>query len=473
MKKISRYIASLSILSLLMPSCKKFVEIDPPRTTVSTEVLFIDSASASSALLGIYSKIGQGSSIFGILPNIFTGYATFYGGMSSDELVNFTTNDVAIQQNTLTQDNGSVSSMWTQAYSYIYQANVCIEGLQASTTIPDRVKSKFIAEARFLRAYFYFYLVNFFGDVPYVTSGDWTQTFGTGRTPGATVYNNMVQDLLIAQDQLPDAYPTAGRIRPVKMAATALLARIYLYRGEWIKARDAANTVITSGKYGATLPALNDAFLIGSTEAIWQMQTVLTTLNTFEGAQFVPAGPTSKSTYFMNPLLVSAFEPGDQRRTSWVIATRVPDVLPGDTITRYCPYKYKLRSATTPVKEYLVMLRLGEQYLIRAEARMNSGDVPGAVRDLNVIRARAGLGALDESMTPDQCKIAVEQERRIELFAEWGHRWFDLKRTGRADVVMKAAKPDTWKSTAVLYPIPLSERKVDPSLSPQNDGYGN
>ncbi|HEU4473178.1 MAG TPA: RagB/SusD family nutrient uptake outer membrane protein, partial [Flavisolibacter sp.] len=123
-----------------------------------------------------------------------------------------------------------------------------------------------------------------------------------------------------------------------------------------------------------------------------------------------------------------------------------------------------------PLAEYLIVFRLAEQYLIRAEARMHKGDIQGSISDLNIIRSRAGLPSLPVTLTPVQLATAIEQERRVELFCEWGHRWQDLKRTGRAGAVLSTAKAPNWQSTDELYPIPAVEMQNNPFLT-QNPGY--
>jgi len=389
-------------------------------------------------------------------PGFGDGSVTLFGGQSADEL-SFSSTDQTVALNTIAQDNGNLKIMWSDAYTFIYQANLCIEGLDASTLLDAANKARFRAEARFVRAFNYFYLVNLWGDVPYVTTSDWTKTFGTGRTPTATIYNNIVDDLLAAQTDMPAAYPAAGKVRPIRLTATALLARVYLYMGEWAKADAAASVVINSGVY-PKLPDPANAFLKNSDEAIWQLIPLVPSYNTQEGYQLNYAS----NFYRMLPGLVSNFEAGDLRFTNWVKVVGVNNYV----------NKYKVRTTTANnglVTEYYTMLRLGEQYLIRAEAKLHESDIAGAVTDLNVIRKRAGLTNLATTLTADQCTAAIEKERRSELFAEWGHRWLDLKRTGKANAVLSALKP-SWKSTAVLYPIPLSELKSDPSLT-QNDGY--
>jgi hypothetical protein len=121
--------------------------------------------------------------------------------------------------------------------------------------------------------------------------------------------------------------------------------------------------------------------------------------------------------------------------------------------------------------EYNVTLRLAEQYLIRSEARAQLTKISGAQADLDSVRIRAGLAKTTAS-TKDDLLTAIASERKVELFGEFSHRWFDLKRTGKADQVIGALKPATWKSTAVLAPIPSDERLKNPSLT-QNDGYPN
>ncbi len=117
------------------------------------------------------------------------------------------------------------------------------------------------------------------------------------------------------------------------------------------------------------------------------------------------------------------------------------------------------------------MLRLGEQYLNRAEARLQLG-LSTAVDDINILRRRAGLTDLSSGLSQSQARAAIVQERRVELCFEWGDRWFTLKRLGLADNVMKKAKPTTWKTFAQLYPLPTVELQNNRQLT-QNPGYNN
>ncbi|MCK9305851.1 MAG: RagB/SusD family nutrient uptake outer membrane protein, partial [Bacteroidales bacterium] len=142
------------------------------------------------------------------------------------------------------------------------------------------------------------------------------------------------------------------------------------------------------------------------------------------------------------------------------------------------PYKYRSYSSSSTSnpddsrKENSTVFRLAEQYLIRAEARAQQNKLDLAIADVDAIRARAGL-PLIENTNPGIGKAAlldaIMQERRVELFTEWGHRWFDLKRTGKAVAVLSAIKTG-FSANDLLYPIPASELNKDPFLE-QNPGY--
>ena len=137
--------------------------------------------------------------------------------------------------------------------------------------------------------------------------------------------------------------------------------------------------------------------------------------------------------------------------------------------TWYRPYKYKQTAATESSQEYTIILRLEEQYLIRAEARTFNGDNAGAQQDLNITRNRAGLPNTTAT-TQDELKAAILQERRLEFFTEQSHRWFDLKRTGNAASVLSPIKPG-WQNRDILFPLPEAELLLNENLLPQNAGY--
>jgi len=136
-------------------------------------------------------------------------------------------------------------------------------------------------------------------------------------------------------------------------------------------------------------------------------------------------------------------------------------------------YKYKYATnplaVTAGVTEYQVVLRLAEQYLIRAEARARIGtNITGALSDMNVTRIRANL-APSTTINPTTLLTEIALENRKEFFAEQGLRWYTLKRTGQADAVLGALKP-TWTAKAKLLPIPQAAIDANYNLT-QNPGY--
>jgi starch-binding outer membrane protein, SusD/RagB family len=459
-EKISRLSYVIPVLIIVitgLSSCKKQLDIGSPIDKITTEVAFNSDQSATSAVLGVYSQMMLTT------PYIMSGGSTIWSGLVSDELAftGTTANTLAFNSNTISPSSSTLSTdFWQRGYFHIYHINTSLEALNRSAAVSPVVKDQLKGELLFLRSYIYFYLINFFGDVPYSTTSDYTVNAVMPRTPVATIYNNIITDLSTARSLLPASWPAAGKARPNVYAATALLARVYLYTQQWQQAENMSTEVIASS--GASLVSnLNNVFLSNSTEALWQLAPVVQGFNTTEGLNFIPANTTTKPLYVLTTALFNAFETGDQRKTAWTKT----NVITGQNYNY--PNKYKVRMNAT-VTEYYMMLRLSEQYLIRAEARAQQDKIAPAQSDINIIRSRAGLTATTAN-TKAALLTAIEKERRIELFAEWAHRWFDLKRTGRVDAVLQPLKP-SWQSYAALFPIPQSQLERNPTLT-QNPGY--
>ncbi len=449
-----------------MTSCRKFVEIPPAKNTVTTSAVFTDSANATAAILGMY--IGFMSSAGAGYP--LNGLTTIYMGLAADELY-ATNQDISNQQfyqNSVSATNG-YTGFWYLNYRVIYQANASIEGLAGSTGISKPAKDQLTGEAKLMRAICYFNMVNLFGDVPLVTGTNFEKNAIIPRTPKNTVYDQIIKDLKDAASVMSAVYITEGRVRPNKYAALALLSRVYLYRQQWPEAEAAASAVIDEGGYGLE-PDLNNVFLAKSNEVIWQLLPVIPGYNSPEGNSFIPFDATLIPTYCISNYLLHAFEPGDQRKAKWLNS----NIVNGQTY--YYPYKYKLRKggAGAPTEDYIVF-RLGEQYLIRAEARAQQDNVTGAnsaVSDLDAIRNRAGLSGTAAANKQDMLQ-AILHERQTEFFCEWGHRWYDLKRMGNVDAVMNVvtpAKGGTWSTNRQLLPVPYEELQKNAFLI-QNPGY--
>jgi hypothetical protein len=446
---------------LCMISCKKFVEIPAPPTVLADLNVFTSDASATAAITGTYSTMMTSSGFAsGSISSI-----TQLAGLSADEFMNYSTDPLINEfyKNELSATNSYIdNNLWDESYKYIYSANAVLDGLKTSTGVSDSTKNQLEGEAKFIRAFCHFYLVNLFGDVPLITSTNYQTNAITPRTPASAVYAQIISDLQDARTLLrPDYNVSNGeRIRPNQWAAAALLARVYLYLHDWRDADTQATSVINQTTLYSLNPDLNSVFLANSSEAIWQLMPVIPGFNTQEGETFIL---TDAPQYVALTIpLLSAFEPGDNRRIQWI------DSIVVNSQTYYYAFKYKVK-ASQQLTEYSMVFRLAEQYLIRAEAEAQQNDLADATGDLNIIRNRAGLPNTS-SVSSSDILTNIDHERQVELFSEWGHRWFDLKRNQLSNSVLGPIKGPGWQSTDTLYPIPKTEITNDPHLT-QNPGY--
>lgn len=465
--KLKLLIFSISVIYL--NGCRKFVQIEPAPNMIIDKEVFSDSAGASSAVMGIYLDLA--SSSYDIAPQ--NGYITFYTGLNSDEIYSSRTNPDDIQSftNSFISTSNTPYQMWYSTYVNIYNANLCIEGLNKSVTLKKSVKDQLVGECLVVRALLYFNLVNLYGDVPFITSSDYKKNEIEPRKSSNEILTAILSDVNLAQDQLQDKYPSAGRVRVNKSIATAFSARLNLYLQKWVDAEQAATRVIDNPDY--ILDAdLNKVFLSTSQEAVWQVFQNTPGYHTAEGAFFVPLANDVIPTAVISEDLLTNVATSDERfyEGNWVKSNTV------DGQKYFYPYKYKLGQDGSPVpNEYYTLIRKAEMYLIRAEARAQLGLVAGsnsAISDINTIRARAGLNDTTASSVNEVMSIILK-ERRLELFTECGHRWFDLKRTGAIDSTMTKISPikgTIWNNNKKVWPIPQLERQRNPFLT-QNPGY--
>lgn len=448
-------------------ACEDFVQIDPPKNELVRETVFESDATAQAAMRGLYTDFFQSPFGGG------SGGINTLGGLCSDDLFfRLTTLDNYLQlmENSLEASNGIILNSWNYIYRLIYHANGILEGLENSSVVSASVKDQLAGEAKFIRAFCYFHLVNLWSDVPLVLTTDYRVNMSVERTPVSLIYNHILADLTDAETLLREDYSISGgeRVRVNKWGAKAMLARVHLFLGEWSHAETKSTEVINHTSVFSLRTNLDEVFLKNSTEAIWQLFAIQPTIDTWDGQTYLPSTPaTSVTNVPLTIEFVNSFESGDARLTNWVDSKVVGGV------NYFYPTKYKIRNipAGTPHTEYSVVLRLSEQYLIRAEARVKLGNVTGvnsAESDTNTIRTRAGLPNTTAT-TQEEMVLAIEQERRFELFSEGGHRWFDLIRTGRANAVLSPIKAD-WQDEDVLWPIPQTERNLNPNLG-QNPGY--
>jgi hypothetical protein len=461
-------------LPLLMGSCKKLVEIDAPVDTVTTKQVFAGNKEADWAVSALYSKMINGFAADLITlaaeKNFSAGLCTILGGLSSDEMsaplndetyLFFNTNKLTVFR------AGASVDLWTTVYKAIFDANAIIEGIAASESefLTDSARKQLTGEALAIRAFAYFNLVNFFGDLPMPLTSDFNQTARLTRSPVAKVYEQIIADLKRAIPILQTDY-TAGkseRVRINRWFAEALLARACLFAGDYQGAINSATNVIGQTQF-YQLEDPSNAFLSTSTEAILQLkQNNISALG-----NATPEGYMMTQRFTLNEQLVNSFEAGDKRKAAWI--------MPMDD--HYLPVKYKIGSNNaydTPL-EYYVVMRLAELYLIRAEAKMllSSSNTADAIGDLNKLRQRSNATLLPTDLTAAEVTAAIAKERQLELFAEWGHRWFDLKRTGKASEVLSVINYKMpWDGDhQLLYPIPINDIRDNNNLK-QNEGYTN
>ena len=475
-KFVFRYMPVAGLLLVSAAGCKDFVQVDPPISGINKDNAYDNDKSALSVMTGIYGRL--------VTPNFGVTYGNagigYLMGLYADELRNWNPNSTTRQQfyvNNL-QATNTVSALWNPIYTEIYACNAAIEGFTTSAALSAAVKKQGEGEAKFMRAFLYFYAVNLFGDVPLAITTDYRANTLMARTPQATVYTQIIADLKDAQNLLGDAYLNGNgtaaqdRARPNKQVAAALLAKVYLYMKDWANAEAQASAVIADSRYALETDPAN-VFLAASKEGIWGLAPSVSSNYVVEDVNlytFTPGiGPDNSKTVSLSDYVLNAFEANDKRFAAWVGRTDVPANGVSPAGTYYFSNKY--RSKTPNTESYLV-LRLAEMFLLRAEARAQQGNVAGAITDLDAVRTRAGLPGTTAA-TKDALLNALLQERRVELFCEMGNRWFDLKRTGVLNDVMSVItqqKGGTWNADWQLLPIPQSELLLNLSLS-QNPGY--
>ena len=473
-KSIYHIIAGLLAFTIIISSgCEKTVDIDPPLNQVTTNLVFASDKLATAARSGMFSSLAATATQSQNL--------TTYSSLQADDLLYIATT-AALQEfnnNSYTALSTSQASIFSDWYAEIYRANAIIEGLQNTSGTTESLRKQYIAEAKLVRAYCYFHMVNTFGEVPLVLVTDPAISAFLPKTTTAAIYAQMITDLTDAKANLGAVYPgvnTASsndRTLVNKFVATALLARVYLFSGNYAAAESNASEVIASTLYSLVprTAMASGVFVRDNTECIWEMSPPLLNTNqyTVEASVFIPSSLTSVTTfnYRLDPRFAALFASTDLRRTNWMSNVTLSGT------TYILPFKYKYRTqplaAAAGISESQIVMRLAEQYLIRAEARARTGtNLSGALTDLNAIQTRAAA-ALTTSTDATTLLTAIALENRKEFFCEQAYRWYNLKRTGEADAVLGALKT-SYTPKSKLLPIPQAAIDANYNLT-QNPGY--
>lgn len=447
--KTIKYIIILS--AVLLVSCSKMLDIRP-NDAISSQVAITDKSGVDKAIYGAYDAFQQAG--------LYGRNRVILGDLAADNLVWTGTNmDYSqIMNHNVSIDNGIIDGMWTGAYDGINRVNNILAALPGVSDLTETEYNMYEGEALFMRALFYFNLLEYFGGVPIKT----IPTLDVGsvnqpRNTAAEVYDRIIEDLGNAYLKLPDP-ETMSSGKANKYAAAALLARVYLTRFHAenddqyaLLAANKADEVIESQKFSLANPY--SALYAGgdNSERIFQIV-------------FSAQDKNRLAEYFMPRSLTGRYEagPSDTLIHSWDTADslRYNASVTYDTVGYpYCVKYQELVEGSDPV----LVIRLAEMHLIIAEAHAYSNGDIAIIRDnINAVRERAGLAPTTAS-TYDELKLAIENERRFEFSFE-GHRWFDLVRTKRAKTVLGI------EDYQLLFPIPLSEMTTN-SLMEQNPGY--
>ena len=437
----------LMMVALMLGSCTKVLDVEPT-ASISNDVAIKNKVGVERAVIGSYTSL-QATGLYG-------RNRVIIGDLAADNLTwtGTTQEYLQIENNDVLAENLIIDGVWSAAYDGLNRVNNVLTAMGRVTDLSATERAKYEGEALFMRALFHYNLVTMFGGVPIKTipTADISNIDQAKNTP-EDVYLQVIADLISAEAKLP-ATNTAGRAN--KFAASALLARVYLNRyqntGDASYATLAiqkADKVLTEGGYGLANPysALYEG---GNNEVIFEI--VFDAQNKNRLAEyFFPRSLAGRYEIAPTALLVQSYEAGDKRLAA-SISTDGEGKL-------YCK-KYEQLAAGS---DGVIVLRLAEMYLIKAEALAYTDGNIGAIQDnINPIRGRAGLLSTTANTYP-ALKLAIENERRHE-FAFEGHRWFDLVRTKRATTLLGIDEDHT------LFPIPLSEMQTN-KLMKQNFGY--
>lgn len=430
------------LIVLWFCSCKKFLDIKEVPGRMLTEDVFSNDSLANRAVSGIYAALRE----------VYNspGSPTIISGLAGDELASYSSTNIIYNEYKLNDVKPTNAYLpWPLFYNVIYQVNAAVEGIEKSNSLSEKVRKRLLGEVKTIRAYCYFNLVNFFGDVPLLLSTDINRNSTASREQASKVYEQIIMDLNDAVGLL-DENEYNEKYKFNFFAAKSLLARVYLFCYKWDMAEQESSFVINSGKY-QLLSDLDSFSVSQNSESIFQFSEGQIG-NNLEIEAFLPLGNPN---VILAGSLISSFEPGDIRREQWTNSVEVGSQF------YYYPFKYR-KSTTDEINTYNVV-RLAEQYLIRAEARAKQGNYESSVDDLNVIRMRAHLPAIINVTTEDSCMSLILKERRLELFAETGHRWMDIKRAKQIDDIILKEK-GKWNAIDSIFPIPLLDIQRNPNL---------
>ncbi|MDP5092719.1 MAG: RagB/SusD family nutrient uptake outer membrane protein [Polaribacter sp.] len=492
MKKINIKIFMILILIVgLNQSCSDdFVDVKP--TSDNSEDFFNSEQDYQNALIGAYDLLQ--STYLNVMLGEIASDNTLAGGESATDVVGIQEVDDMIH----TPLNAQLRDIWSWMYAGVNRANYILE---FKDKIDFAGKNEILAQATFLRAYYYFELVKWFGDVPMAVDKriQFGEQFTIDRTPKAEVYAQIELDLMYAADNLPYVQSVPGRV--TKGAAQALLGKAYLYQNKFDEAATVLENLIVNGPYDlvSNYNTIFEEAGENNIESVFEVQYFdgqgagFGCLQCSEGNVAVGfsgvrayVGPDFTPGFSFNVPVqeaVDAFENGDLRKDVAILDIEAWATATGATYgtgyehTGYFNRKYIPRTRSTNAQgdrnltnpNNYRAIRFADVLLMAAEAfnRKSTPDDAKARTYLNRVRARA-FGNTSNNITSSGATLteSIYNERRVELVGE-GHRFFDLVRTGKAAQEINGFVAGKHE----LFPIPAIEIQLAGNRWSQNPNY--
>jgi hypothetical protein len=485
MKAIFLYV--LLFLMVFMVSCKDYLDIKPSSqgiqvsNTSADSILYKSPSEVEAALAGAYADFRNEYFSLDYFVNGDAQSDDAYAG--ADNPANF-----QIDEYNIDATNTNVSRDWAYLYSTIGKVNAVFNNVDAVPGIDAERAKQIKGEAAFIRAFMYFQLVQLWGDVPLqlkeVTTISYDQLdelfpiMFPARAPQSEVFAQIISDLELAAENVKSVQPDKGFA--TKGAANAMLAKVYatIQPPQWDKVLQYCDAVMAGGysllpDYDMLWDNLNE----NSVESIFEINYAGTSESGNWGASMFRGLDWKKFNTPSNDL-VKAFD--DEQDVIRKNASIIWMDVSGKWSDPYWPQtnfpfvnKYRIFTSNSP--QNYIFIRLADIILLKAEALNETGDLGGAESLVNQIRTRVYLPDV-VATSQDAMRLAIEKERRLELAFE-GHRWYDLKRTGRAIFVINntmgpQGTPFGYNLTQnrLLWPIPQAELDKNTKLV-QNPGY--
>jgi len=472
---------------LAMPACKKsFLDVDPQAQQPAVS-FWKTQDDATKAVNSIYANLrGWGNTAFPALAvESIPGDDAEKGSDPND--ASFLNN---FDNFTVTSTEGQLDGFWTGQYQNINLCNQVLDNVP-NISMDATLKARYLAEAKFVRAYSYFRLVRAFGDVPLrLNVPKDASEFNIPRTPKAQVYAAIEKDLTEAAAVLPQTYPSVDLGRATKGAAMALNAKVAMYQGKWDQVLSLTNSVIGMG-YNL-VPNYEQSFRLNnenSVESIFEIQCEIvpsidgSATSQYSQVQGVRGTVAGWGFNVPTATLASAYETGDPRRDATIIfrgettpqGDAIPTTVPNPMYNQksYVPFSLIISGFNEGAQQNVRVIRFADVLLMNAEAANELNNTTLALTSLNRVRARArgGVsGILPDVTTTDKATLrqAIWKERQVELAME-SDRYFDVIRQGRGTAVFGARG---WKANKnEVWPIPANEIDKSAGTLTQNPGY--